>query len=622
MTNDDLSVNVIVPDHNAGEDLDNCVRAILESSCHPLEIIIADDRSTDGAPARVAQQNGMRVIDVPSGARGPGQARNAAARKASGSILVFVDADVIVHPDAIERLLNALAGDQSIAGAFGSDDDIPKLNHVPSIYMNPRHHTVHQRHGGTIETFWSGLGAVRAQAFHAVGGFHERFAQPSIGNVDLGVRLTSAGGSICLVPGAQGKHFKYWPLLRLWRTDIFARAVPWGHTTAENPALGSALNGALREKVAVLSLDVAFAAIASTFVFSFVGGALIALVMLMLWAFLQRDLMKAVVRRGGLRALPTALALHIAYYCYAPLAYIVGLLAARWSLRGRAWSWQACAVVMGLISAGLLRGVVLVGLLMLTDPQTLFDQALKWEARHREAVINSFFPRFSIDSIEQAQQRLGVLLIPASAAIVAMVWLAPQAVLRHLVAAGRVLREAIFIPPVLRMPVCLLTVTMALPAAWHLDVGMRTDEAGSFLNYGLTNPLVIFGKYDRPNNHVLHSLAMWSSVQVFGAEAWAIRLPAFLAMIASVPVLVAATTRLLTPGIGLLAGTFLVAMPNSIELATNTRGYPLVVLAMLLLIALLPALLEARRGASLATVVVDSVGLFAIPIMAYPLGIV
>ena len=47
----------------------------------------------------------MGVITLRSGAnRGAGAARNAGAATARADILVFVDADVVIHPDALMRM--------------------------------------------------------------------------------------------------------------------------------------------------------------------------------------------------------------------------------------------------------------------------------------------------------------------------------------------------------------------------------------------------------------------------------------------------------------------------------------------------------------------------------------
>lgn len=71
-------------------------------------------------------------------------------------------------------------------------------------------------------------GAIRVQAFHAVGGFDaSRSARPQIEDIDLGYRLFDAGFRSMLDPSIQGTHLKRWTLLTMLRTDLMDRAIPW-----------------------------------------------------------------------------------------------------------------------------------------------------------------------------------------------------------------------------------------------------------------------------------------------------------------------------------------------------------------------------------------------------------
>ena len=98
-----LSVSVIVPVYNARQDLDLCLNALLSSSYQHLEILVVDDASTED-PAPIAREKGIPVfrLGVQSG---PAAARNLGVRHAKGEILVFVDSDVVVKANSIERLV-------------------------------------------------------------------------------------------------------------------------------------------------------------------------------------------------------------------------------------------------------------------------------------------------------------------------------------------------------------------------------------------------------------------------------------------------------------------------------------------------------------------------------------
>jgi hypothetical protein len=199
-------IGVIVPATDGPPTLARCVDAIRDSSDPPEEVI---------------------VVTEPGGA-GPAAARNAGAERATADVLVFVDADVIVHRDAIGRIRAAFGRDPSLKALFGSYDDEPGAPGPVSGFRNLLHHHVHQQAAGPAETFWAGLGAIRRQAFFGAGGFDEaRFPRASIEDVELGMRLVAGGARIRLDPEIQGTHMKRWTLLGMLRTDFARRGIPW-----------------------------------------------------------------------------------------------------------------------------------------------------------------------------------------------------------------------------------------------------------------------------------------------------------------------------------------------------------------------------------------------------------
>ena len=152
---------------------------------------------------------------------GPAEARNLGAQRARGDVLVFVDADVVVHADAFHRIRAALEADQGLTAIFGSYDDSPPAPGAVSGFRNLLHHYVHQSSPGPATTFWAGLGAIRRDAFLASGGFDAaRYPRASIEDVELGIRLAEAGARIVLDPELQGTHLKEWGLGEMLRTDF------------------------------------------------------------------------------------------------------------------------------------------------------------------------------------------------------------------------------------------------------------------------------------------------------------------------------------------------------------------------------------------------------------------
>jgi lipopolysaccharide/colanic/teichoic acid biosynthesis glycosyltransferase len=224
-----LTVTAVVPATNSPPTLAVCVDAIRHAIDPPEEVIVVDD----------------------PGLRGPAAARNFGAARATGDILVFVDADVVVHPDAFTRIRENFETDSGLGGVFGSyDDGIPTSGPV-GTFRNLLHHHVHHSCAGEAGTFWSGLGAVRREAFRSCGGFDaERFQVPSVEDIDLGMRLTSGGSRIVLNPRIQGTHLKNWGLREMLETDFSRRGIPWVTLVLRGPgAAPTTLNLSWRHRL-------------------------------------------------------------------------------------------------------------------------------------------------------------------------------------------------------------------------------------------------------------------------------------------------------------------------------------------------------------------------------------
>ena len=99
-----VDISIVIPVHNNPGDLDNCLSALIAASTAESEIIIVADASTDNtasiAAQKVARLSGSRRTRVRQ------SARNYGARHSTGDILFFVDADVVVVPGAVGRVIS------------------------------------------------------------------------------------------------------------------------------------------------------------------------------------------------------------------------------------------------------------------------------------------------------------------------------------------------------------------------------------------------------------------------------------------------------------------------------------------------------------------------------------
>jgi GT2 family glycosyltransferase len=277
------SLSVIIPATDGRQTLERTIIAINRAEAGPDEVI---------------------VVDEPSGI-GPAAARNRGARRATGDVLVFVDADVVVHADAFARIRRAFDRDPGLAAVFGSYDDDPAGDGPVSDYRNLLHHHVHNEGAGPATTFWAGLGAMRRDAFLELHGFDEsRFPRPSVEDIELGSRLHARGGAILLDPSIQGKHLKRWTLASMSTTDLLSRGVPWMRLILEGRSSRAALNLGWRHRLSTAgSMLLILLLIRRRFS---PAVAVLGLLVLVDWPFYA-----LLRRRRGARLLVAAIPLHV-----------------------------------------------------------------------------------------------------------------------------------------------------------------------------------------------------------------------------------------------------------------------------------------------------------------------
>ena len=99
-------LSVVIPARDEARVIDRTVRAFLAQTYRNLEIVVVNDRSTDGTGAilRAIDDERLRVIDgeePPEGWLGKPWALHQGSRIARGELLLFVDADVVYAPAAV-----------------------------------------------------------------------------------------------------------------------------------------------------------------------------------------------------------------------------------------------------------------------------------------------------------------------------------------------------------------------------------------------------------------------------------------------------------------------------------------------------------------------------------------
>lgn len=136
-TRDLTPVSVVVPCYNQAGFLGEAIQSAIAQSHAPLEVIVVDDGSTDDTARVAARFPDVHYLRQPNA--GAPSARNAGLRQATGDLIVFLDADDRLLPDAISRGVAALAahpdwacvtGHVRIIDRSGATVDRPPQDHA------------------------------------------------------------------------------------------------------------------------------------------------------------------------------------------------------------------------------------------------------------------------------------------------------------------------------------------------------------------------------------------------------------------------------------------------------------------------------------------------------------
>ncbi|MDA8038365.1 MAG: glycosyltransferase family 2 protein [Actinomycetota bacterium] len=222
----DEPVSAVVVNYNAGDAL---LRTVTSLSRQALsEIIVVDNASTDGSTEAVAAAvPGVRVVATGSNP-GFGGGVNRGVAMTSALLVLVCNADLVVHPGAVDRLRLRLVEDPSVAlvGPSLSDEGgvpstsaraFPSLRRSsaqafsgllrPSGRMARRYAESNTRHreGRYVDWVTGACFLVRRDAFDEVGGFDEAYFM-YVEEVDLCWRLRQAGWRVASESGARVTH--------------------------------------------------------------------------------------------------------------------------------------------------------------------------------------------------------------------------------------------------------------------------------------------------------------------------------------------------------------------------------------------------------------------------------
>ncbi|HEX4335030.1 MAG TPA: glycosyltransferase [Polyangiaceae bacterium] len=200
-------VSIIVPAYNEGKVISTTLRSLLATSYKNFEILVIDDGSTDDTAevveAMSLQYPAIRLLRQTNG--GKSKAANHALGQARGDIVVAVDADTMVAPEAIPKMVahfaspdvTAVCGNIAVGNVNGIFTTFQAIEYVTSQNFDRRAYSALN----CISVVPGALGAWRRQAVIDAGGYSEETLTE---DADLTLAILRNGGRVVYEPDAHG----------------------------------------------------------------------------------------------------------------------------------------------------------------------------------------------------------------------------------------------------------------------------------------------------------------------------------------------------------------------------------------------------------------------------------
>jgi 4,4'-diaponeurosporenoate glycosyltransferase len=339
-----IRVSVVVPARDEATTLPVLLRSIGALDPAPHEVVVVDDGSTDGTAA-VARAAGAAVVtapEPPAGWLGKPWACHLGAEAATGSHLLFLDADTWLAPDALDRLVAEHArsgGLLSVQPHHVTEEPYEQLSAVFNVVAMMGTGAFAPRPSSSSSAAFGPCLLTSVTDYEAVGG-HGAVRGEIVEDVRLARRYRARGLAVRCLAGGDAVGFRMYPggsgqLVEGWTKNIAAGA----GTAPPGPLQGTVLWVAALALVAVGAVTGLAGWVA--------GGRAFPPVAVAAWAVVALQLQWMLRRIGRFRwwtavAFPLPLAAFVAVFARSLLV----------TLAHRPVTWRHRRIVAGRRSAG------------------------------------------------------------------------------------------------------------------------------------------------------------------------------------------------------------------------------------------------------------------------------
>ncbi len=200
-------VSIIVPAYNEGRVIQASIRSLLEQDYPFYEVLVVDDGSTDDTYIRAGEMEGkhsrVRVRALTKRNGGKASALNLGITASSGELVLCMDADSKLNPDALRRAVRhfvepevgAVAGNVKVVNRNNALTRLQALEYVEGLNMVRRAQAFFR----SVNIIPGPLGVFRRRVLREVGGYGEdTYAE----DCDLTLKILERGWRIRYEPEA------------------------------------------------------------------------------------------------------------------------------------------------------------------------------------------------------------------------------------------------------------------------------------------------------------------------------------------------------------------------------------------------------------------------------------
>lgn len=316
------TVSVIIPNYNYARTLRQCLRAVFDQTYPHLEVVVVDDGSTDASPDIAAE---FPCTLVRTANTGVSAARNTGVRHSTGEILFFLDSDIALAPQAVERAVRLLTSDRRLGFVGGVYDKEPLIDDGPVERYKVLHgHFWRVRNAGEVRLCNFSLGAMRRETYELAGPLDTSLRATE--DVEYGARL-AAISTVLIDATILGRHDDD-DRLGVLLGKQYHRSVPLVALFAGRERSRPRLADTAYRPRAVAGTGLVLAGLAGAALWP-AAGAATALAGAALFAVEERRLLRFLRASAGLRQFPLMAGLHLLMNATTGAAALVG--AARWA---------------------------------------------------------------------------------------------------------------------------------------------------------------------------------------------------------------------------------------------------------------------------------------------------